>query len=191
MTSQSGWLANQHGLAGPGFALWVLSPVDRTRMVQGHHLGWLALTWLGLLPSVALGIVCLRPSAWEAGAVILQGLGITMLSCLGGTFLSVLAPYRIQPGTSRRSAFSPRTVVSSVLSLLILLVTALAAAGALLAGTLLERAAGLPRGPVVFMASLVCLASMVALYAALLPQAARAFEHRERQVWQVLHVQVD
>jgi len=41
MVSQSGWLANQHGLAGPGLALWVLSPLDRTRMVQGHTWdGW-------------------------------------------------------------------------------------------------------------------------------------------------------
>ncbi|MGA4645322.1 hypothetical protein [Limisphaera sp. 4302-co] len=72
-------------------------------------------------------------------------------------------------------------------SLLIHLVAASPAAGALLGGTLLERTVGLPRGPVVVMASLVCLAGMVAVYAALIPQAARAFEHRDRQVRQVLH----
>ena len=183
---QSTWLVNQFGWQGPGFAFWILSPLERTRIVLGQNLGWAGLTWLGLLPSLALGIWWIRPSPWDIAAVVLQGLAMTILACGAGTFPSLLAPYPMAPGTARRPGLSPRAWISALVSLLALTVYALAAAAGLLCGTVLERKAGVPHGPVYCILSLVFLIGAARLYAALLPLAGRMFERREREVWHIL-----
>jgi hypothetical protein len=94
-------LANQFGLDRDGFRTYVLAPTDRRWILLGKN--------LALVPACAgSGAFLLAVIGWwmglPPGAIAAAALQLTVLlqlAILGGNLLSILVPYRMQPGTMK------------------------------------------------------------------------------------------
>lgn len=109
------FLINQFGFDRDGMRALILSPVPRARVLLGKNL---AVAAVAALPSGILLVsaaVALRLSALEALAGALQWLALLVLAILIGGLVSILAPYRINPGSMKAANLPPSSVLAIVL----------------------------------------------------------------------------
>ena len=103
----SQFLANQFGYDRDGFRTFVLSPVDRRWILLGKNLATAVVGGgFGLVLLLAV-VYWLRLPLADAAAALVQ-LGIVLaLGSLAGNLLSILMPFRIEPGSILRPGSAP------------------------------------------------------------------------------------
>jgi ABC-2 type transport system permease protein len=95
------FLANQFGFDRDGFRALILSPADRRLILIGKNLACLpASAGLGVM-LLALIAVWLRLPPFVLLAALFQLVALLLLAGLVGNVLSILVPYRIQPGSMK------------------------------------------------------------------------------------------
>jgi hypothetical protein len=116
----SQFLANQFGYDRDGFRTFVLSPVDRRWILLGKNLATAVVGGgfgFALLLAVA---VWLTLPLLDMAAAVLQLATVLALGSLGGNLLSILMPFRIEPGSMRPTKMPALARVLLVVSQLLL-----------------------------------------------------------------------
>jgi hypothetical protein len=186
-----GFVGNQFGFDRDGFRAMVLAPVHRWHVLLGKNLAVLPpaaasstillivlAVWLGLPPLVVL-------------ASFLQlavGLCLTMMA---GNTISILVPYRIQPGSMKPTKMPALATVVMILSQLSLPIALTPVFLPPLGGLLSERFGGLDSGLVNALLSLVLAAAMVFAYWQSLGPLGRLLSRRETKILQTVSVDVE
>jgi hypothetical protein len=186
-----GFVANQFGFDRDGFRAFVLSPIERRFILIGKNLAALpaavgsaslllvAVTvWLRLSPLVFLATMC----------QLVSGL---CLWAIGGNLLSILVPYRIQPGSLRPTKMPALAMVMLVLSQMAMPLAMSPVFFPPLIGWLAERAGGPPAAVVNLALSAVFALIMVAIYKATLAPFGRLLRSREMRILETVSADVE
>jgi ABC-2 type transport system permease protein len=105
------FFANQFGFDRDGFRALILSPADRRLILLGKNLAGLpvAATFGAVL--ITLTTVRLHLPPLTVLATLLQLASLLLMAGLAGNLLSILMPYRIQPGTMKPTKMPGLTMV--------------------------------------------------------------------------------
>ena len=105
------FFANQFGFDRDGFRALILSPADRRLILIGKNLAAfpIAITFGTLL--ITLTTVRLHLPALTVMATLLQLASLLLMAGLAGNLLSILMPYRIQPGTMKPTKLPGLTMI--------------------------------------------------------------------------------
>ncbi len=185
------FIGNQFGFDRAGFRALVLSPADRRLVLLGKNLAYLPVAGgFGLLLLTATTIYLgLSPILFVAA--LLQ---FTTALCLGftaGNLLSIVVPYRIQPGTMKPTKLPALAMLTMVVAQLLLPV-ALAPTFVPPLLELIWQRAGWPEwAPVNLLCSIWIATGAGALYWFTLPPLARLLHRRETQILDLLTVEVE
>ena len=109
------FLANQFGFDRQGFRAFVLSPVDRRLILLGKNLAtWPVSATSGLL---VLGMISfwLRLPILAVVAAVFQLATLLLLGSMAGNLLSILVPFRIQPGSMKPTKIPAVAMLTMVL----------------------------------------------------------------------------
>jgi hypothetical protein len=186
-----GFVGNQFGFDRDGFRALVLAPLDRWQVLLGKNIAALPPAaasstillivlafWLGLPPLVVLA------SFLQLGV----GLCLTMVA---GNTISILVPYRIQPGSMKPTKMPALATVVMILSQLSLPVALTPVFIPPLGGLLSERFGGPDAGLVNALLSLVLAALMAFAYWQSLRPLGRLLHRRETRILQIVSVDVE
>ncbi len=185
------FFANQFGFDRDGFRALILSPTDRKLILLGKNLACLPVG--GVFGGALLLIVTLRlhlsPYIFMAG--VLQLLTLLLLAGLGGNLLSILVPFRIQPGTMKPTKMPGLTMlVMAVCHMLFPIVMAPAFLPALAA--LIWRKLNWPAAPQIDLIFSVPVLGLAALaYWMSLDSLGRLLQRRETRILSVVTVEVE
>ena len=109
------FLANQFGFDRQGFRAFVLSPVERRLILLGKNLAtWPVGALFGLLLLLILTI-WLRLPPLIALAGLFQLATLLLLGSVGGNLLSILVPFRIEPGSMKPTKMPALAMLMMVL----------------------------------------------------------------------------
>ncbi len=179
-------ICNQFGFDRDGFRGLVLSPMPRDRLLLGKNLALLPLaTFIAIVP-LGVAIVLARLSWVSAVATLLQFVAAFLLFCTAGNLTSILAPFRIAPGSLKPSKQSGK---STLFMMLVHLLFPLAIAPVFIPPVLALAAASLAHlhpDPVDALASAGLLAVLLFLYARTLGPLGHMFQRRETKILQAL-----
>ena len=184
-------MLNQFGFDRGGFRQLVLLPVPRRHILLGKNLSFLpiavgfGLTFL-VLVKIILGI-----SFTIVLAAGLQLLATFMLLSIAGNLISILVPYRITPGSMKRTKTSAMTcflIFISRLSFPVAMVPMLLPPAA---GLLMSRLGWLPAGPVILLLSMLLLGLLIFFYRLSLPGLGNLLLRREKQILKVVTEKVE
>ena len=185
------FLANQFGLDREGFRALMLSPVDRRLILLGKNLASLPVAaGFGLLLLTLVGAI-LHLTALTILAALCQLVAMLLLAGLIGNLLSILVPYRIQPGTMKPTKMPALAMLVMVLCQALFPLAILPAFVPPLL-ELLWKKAELPAGvPVNFILSAL-LATLAALaYHKSLPPLGRLLQRRETKILSLVTIEVE
>jgi len=185
------FLANQFGFDRDGFRVLILSPVGRRLILLGKNLACLpAAGGFGLM-LLTLISVWLRPPPLVLVAALLQLAALVLLAGLVGNLLSILVPYRIQPGSMKPTKMPGLAMLVMVLCHLLFPVAMMPVFVAPLA-ELLWRKAGWPNAiPVNLLLSGALAALMGFVYWQTLDPFGRLLQRRETKILGVVTVEVE
>lgn len=185
------FFANQFGFDRDGFRSLILSPADRWLILFGKNL---AIVPIGLV----LGVITLSLlSAWlhlpllVMAAALFQLMTLLLISSVGGNLISILVPFRIQPGSMRPTKMPALAMLAMMLCQLLLpLVMAPVFIAPLL--EMLLRKGGLPDFvPINLICSVLFCSVMVLCYQLTLAPLGRLLHRRETKILQVVTVEVE
>jgi len=176
------FLFNQFGFDRHGFRAYVLSPVERRRLLLAKNLACFPFV-VGagfLLLAAAAALRILSPSVFLAGFLtFLAGyLAFTTL----GNWLSIISPFRVAPGSLKPTKSPTVNWLVIIFAFLLLPVAAAIVFLPPLAALLCRSLLWLPGWPVQIIVSVLLLAASAAIYSALLPPLGRLLERRERAI---------
>jgi hypothetical protein len=185
------FFANQFGFDRDGFRVLILSPAQRRLILLGKNLACLPVGVTTGVVSLTLVSVWLRlsPIAFVAGLAQLTAL--LLLAGLTGNLISILVPYRIQPGSMKPTKMPG---LAMVVMLLCHLLFPLAMAPVFLPalGDLLWRSAGWPSTvPVNLVLSVMLAAVIGCVYWLTLDPLGRLLRRRETKILAVVTVEVE
>jgi ABC-2 type transport system permease protein len=185
------FFANQFGFDRDGFRALVLSPAPRRLILLGKNLACLpAGAGFGLF-LLALLSVWLRLSPIVLLAALLQLASLLLLAGLVGNLLSILAPYRIQPGSMKPTKMPGLAMLLMVLCHLFFPLAMLPVFLPPLA-ELLWRQAGWPAAvPVNLLLSVVIAALIGLAYWQALGPLGRLLQRRETKILAIVTVEVE
>ncbi|MBC8469133.1 MAG: hypothetical protein H8D56_06640 [Planctomycetes bacterium] len=184
-------MLNQFGFDRGGFRQLVLLPVPRRHILLGKNLSFLpiavgfGLTFL-VLVKIILGI-----SFTIVLAAGLQLLATFMLLSIAGNLISILVPYRITPGSMKRTKTSAMTSFLIFISRLSFPVAMVPMFIPPATGLLMSRLGWLPAGPVILLSSMVLLGLLVFFYRLSLPGLGNMLLKREKQILKVVTEKVE
>jgi hypothetical protein len=95
------FLNNQFGFDREGFRALVLSPADRKWILLGKNLAVLPVVAISGLILLSITALWLHLSIAGAVAALFQLLSLVLLTAIVSNLSSILAPYRIQPGSMK------------------------------------------------------------------------------------------
>ena len=185
------FFANQFGFDRDGFRALILSPADRRLILLGKNLAGLpiAATFGGLL--ITLTTVRLHLPPLTVLATLLQLASLILMAGLAGNLLSILMPYRIQPGTMKPTKMPGLAMVVLMFCQFLFPV----AMAPVFAGPLLEmlwRRSDLPGFvPVNLICSALLCGLMMILYWQTLAPLGRLLQRRETKILGVVSVEVE
>jgi hypothetical protein len=186
-----GFVGNQFGFDRDGFRAFVLSPAERWTIVLGKNL---AVVPMGAVASTVLLIIVtlwLHLSPFVFLATLLQLLVGLIAAALVGTLLSILLPYRIQPGSMKPTKIPTLSMVILVLAQLSLPLVLTPAFLPPLIGFVWQRAGGPPAAVVNFGLSLAMAAVVVFVYWRALQPLGRLLHRRESRILATVSVDVE
>ena len=185
------FLANQFGLDRDGFRSLILSPADRRLILLGKNLASLPVgaTFGAIL--LTLSSVWLHLPWLVFTAALFQLAALLLLAGLAGNVLSILVPYRIQPGSMKPTKMPGLAMLVMILCQMLFPV-AMAPAFAPPLAELLWRLAGWPGGVPVNLILSVLLAALAAVaYWQTLGPLGRLLQRRETKILGVVTVEVE
>lgn len=185
------FLANQFGFDRDGFRSLILSPVDRRLILLGKNLASIPV-------GAAFGVLLLGlMSAWlrlpllAIVAALFQLATLLLLASLAGNMLSILVPYRIEPGSMKPTKMPGVAMLVMVLCQMLFPV-AMAPAFAPPLAELLWQMAGWPRAvPVNLLLSVTVAALAAVAYWRTLEPLGRLLQRRETKILGVVTLEVE
>jgi hypothetical protein len=185
------FFTNQFGFDRDGFRSLILSPADRRYILLGKNLAILPVGFsLGLILLVLVSVWLHLPLLAVAAAV-LQLVTLLLIASLGGNLLSILMPFRIQPGTMKPTKMPGLAVFVMILCQLLLpIAMAPVFAGPLLAW-LWHRSDWPAFVPVNLICSALLCGGMVLIYWQALTPLGRLLQRRETKILGVVTVEVE
>jgi ABC-2 type transport system permease protein len=185
------FLSNQFGFDRDGFRALVLSPADRRLILLGKNIASLPVAVVFGLLLLTLICVWLRPSIPTVAATLIQIPCVVLIAGLTGNLLSILVPYRIQPGSMKPTKMPALAMLVMVLCHL-LFPAAMAPVFVAPLADLLWRKAGWPNAvPVNLLLSTALLALTALLYWLMLGPLGRLLQRRETKILNVVTAEVE
>jgi hypothetical protein len=185
------FLANQFGLDRDGFRSLILSPADRRLILLGKNLASLPVGAIFGTILLALSSMWLHLPWLVFTATLFQLAALLLLAGLAGNALSILVPYRIQPGSLKPTKMPGLAMLAMILCHMLIPV-AMAPAFVPPLAELLWRLAGWPDVVPVNLILSVLLATLVALaYWQTLGPLGRLLQRRETKILGVVTVEVE
>jgi len=185
------FFANQFGFDRDGFRALVLSPAQRKLILLGKNLaGVPAPATLGLV-LVTLVSVWARVSPFVYLAGLCQIVATMTIMAIGGNLLSILVPFRIQPGSMKPTKMPALAVLMLILGQLVFPVFMLPLFVAPLGGWLWERAGGPPAALTNLAISAVLAAIIVFVYWRVLGPLGRLLQRRETRILATVTTEVE
>jgi ABC-2 type transport system permease protein len=175
-------MGNIFGADRDGFRSYLLSPAKRENILLGKNFSMAPL-------SFGLSFFCLsmlltfgKVSALILVPAVLQMASAFLIACVTGNLISILAPYRVNPGSTKASKMTAlRGLLQAVTQLSFPLTLVPVVIPAAL-DYLFRRFSILPWLPVFGIASFIVFAGCVAAYALLLPTIGRLLQAREQKI---------
>jgi len=185
------FFANQFGFDRDGFRSLILSPAERRLILLGKNL---AVMPIGLgfgLVLLTLVSIWLHLPPMVGFAALFQLMTLLLIASVGGNVLSILIPYRIQPGSLKPTKMPGLAMLVMILCQMLLPVAmAPVFIGPLLA--LLWNKAGLPDFvPVNLICSALLCGAMVVIYWQTLSPLGLLLQRREVKILGVVTVEVE
>jgi len=182
---------NQFGFDRGGFRQLVLLPVPRRQILLGKNLAFLPIA-LGIgLTFLVLVKIILHISFTIVLAAGLQLLAAFALFSIVGNMISVLVPYRISPGSMKRTKTSATTSLMIFISRLLFPVAMVPALIPPAMGLLFSRLGWLSAGPANLLLSMLLLVLLVYFYRLSLPGLGNLLQRREKQILQVVTEKIE
>jgi hypothetical protein len=183
--------ANQFGFDRDGFRALILSPADRRHILLGKNLACLPVGGgFGLLLLLLISLR-LHLSPLVFAAALFQLAAVLLLAGLGGNLLSILVPYRIQPGTMKPTKMPGLAMLVMMLCHMLFPLAIVPVFVPPLVG-LLWQAAGWSNAVPVNLILSVTLAGLATLaYWQALGPLARLLQRRETRILAVVTVEVE
>jgi len=182
---------NQFGFDRGGFRQLVLLPVPRRHILLGKNLAFLPIAVGFGLTFLVLVKIILHISFTIVLAAGLQLLATFMLLSIVGNLISVLVPYRISPGSMKRTKTSAMTSFLIFISRLLFPVAMVPMFLPPATGLLMSRLGWLPAGPVILLSSMVLLGLLTFFYRLSLPGLGDLLLKREKQILKVVTEKVE
>ena len=182
---------NQFGFDRGGFRQLVLLPVPRRHILLGKNLSFLPIAIGFGLTFLVLFKIILSISFTIVLAAGLQLVATFVLLSIAGNLISVLVPYRISPGSMKRTKTSAMTSFLIFISRLLFPVAMVPMLLPPAAGLLVSSLGWLPAGPVNLLLSMVLLVLLVFFYRLSLPGLGNLLQLREKQILQVVTDKVE
>lgn len=185
------FLNNQFGFDRDGFRSLILSPADRRLILIGKNLAALPVAAIFGLLLIILTSVRLHLPMLTVMATLFQLASLLLIAGLAGNLLSILMPYRIQPGTMKPTKMPGLAILGLMLSQLLFPVMM----SPVFIGPLLEmfwRRFDLPDlVPVNLIFSALLCGLMIILYWQALAPLGRLLQRREIKILGVITVEVE
>jgi hypothetical protein len=185
------FLANQFGFDRDGFRALMLSPADRRLILLGKNLAVLPLAAAYSALLIALVTARLHLLPLTVLATLFQLASVLLITGIGGNLLSILMPYRIQPGSMKPTKMPGLAMVVLIFCQMLFPMAMLP----VFAGPSLEwlwRRSDLPDFvPVNFICSALLCGGMVFAYWQLLAPMGRLLQRRETKILGVITVEVE
>jgi hypothetical protein len=185
------FVGNQFGHDRAGFRALVLSPADRRLLLLGKNLAFLPIaSGLGiLLITVTTIYLALPPTLFAAG--LLQLATALLLSFTVGNFLSIVAPYRIQPGSMKPTKLPAAAMLLMVLSQMLFPFALAPTFVPPAAEWCWRQADGAEWVPVNLLLSILFAGAAAAIYWSTLTPLARMLHRRETKILDLLTAEVE
>jgi ABC-type multidrug transport system permease subunit len=185
------FFVNQFGFDRDGFRALILSPTDRRLILLGKNLAGLPASALFGILLLTLTSVRLQLPLLDVIATLFQLVTLLLIAGLGGNLLSILVPYRIQPGSMKPTKMPGLAMLVMILCQMLFPVAMAPAFVPPLAG-LLWRLAGWPDVVPVNLILSFLLAALVAFaYWQTLGPLGRLLQRRETKILGVVTVEVE
>jgi len=185
------FFANQFGFDRDGFRALVLSPAPRRNILLGKNLACLpAGAGFGLLVLILVSIWARLPVLVTL-ATLLRLATVLLLAGLIGNLLSILAPYRIQPGSMKPTKMPGLAMLLMVLCHLFFPVAMLPVFVPPLADLIWKSAGASSLVPVDLVLSLALLALVAFVYRTTLGPLGSLLKRRETKILGIVTVEVD
>jgi ABC-2 type transport system permease protein len=185
------FFANQFGFDRDGFRSLMLSPADRRLILLGKNLAALPIAAAFGALLIALTTARLQLPLLTVLATLFQLASVLLMAGIAGNLLSILIPYRIQPGSMKPTKMPGLAMVVLMFCQMLFPVAMLP----VFAGPLLEllwRRSDLPDFvPVNFICSALLCGVMVFAYWQLLAPTGRLLHRRETKILGVITVEVE
>jgi hypothetical protein len=184
------FFANQFGFDRDGFRSLILSPADRRLVLLGKNLAVLPVGFGFGAILLALVSMWLKLPPTVIAAALFQLVTVLLIVGLAGNLLSILLPFRIQPGTMKPTKL-PGLVM--LVMMLCQLLFPLAMAPVFVAPLLemLWRHYGLsPLAPVNLIASVIFCSLMIFIYSQALTPLGRLLQKREIKILGIVTVEI-
>jgi len=186
-----GFVANQFGFDRDGFRAYVLSPAERRLLLIGKNVAALPAAAASSTLLLIIVTIWLRLSPIVFVAALLQLVVGLLLAAMVGNLLSILVPYRIQPGSMKPTKMPGLAMLVLVLSQMSLPLALTPAFLPPLAGYLSQRFGGPPASIVNLGLSLVLALGMALAYRMTLPPLGRLLSRRETKILATVSVDVE
>jgi hypothetical protein len=185
------FFTNQFGFDRDGFRSLILSPADRRHILLGKNLAILSVGFsLGLI-LLALVSMWLHLPLLAAVAAVLQLMTLLLIASLGGNLLSILMPFRIQPGTMKPTKMPGLAMLVMILCQLLLPVAMIPVFVSPLLAWLWHRGDLPAYVPVNLICSALLCGAMVLIYWQALTPLGRLLQRRETKILGVVTVEVE
>jgi hypothetical protein len=185
------FVANQFGFDRDGFRAYVLSPAERRLLLIGKNLAAAPAATVFAFILVTVVSWWLRLSPLVYAATLLQLIVALLSVAIGGNLLSILVPYRIQPGTMKPTKMPALAMAMLMVSQLSLPLALSPAFIPPLAGFLWARAGGPPAAVVNLVLSIVLAAGAAVAYWLSLNPLGRLLHRRETKILATVSVDVE
>jgi hypothetical protein len=182
---------NQFGCDRGGFRTLVLSPVPRKQILLGKNLAFLPIAvGIGVIMLLLVKFVLRVPFIFIFAAILQLVAAFSLLS-MAGNLTSVLAPYRIAPGSLKPTKASAMTTILILLTHFLFPIVLLPIFFPPALGLLLSSLGWLPAAPTNLFFSVVVLTLFTLFYWLSLGSLGKLLQQREMEILRVVTQEVE
>jgi ABC-2 type transport system permease protein len=185
------FLSNQFGFDRDGFRSLILCPAERRLFLIGKNLSSLPVAALFSLMLLILVSVWVRPPLLVLAASLFQLAAAILISGMVGNVLSILVPYRIQPGSMKPTKMPGMAMLVMLVCHLFFPLAMTPVFGAPLAELLWQQSSWPKTVPVNLLLSAILAVLVAVAYWRTLGPLGRLLQRRETRILSVVTVEVE